>query len=397
MPWKQISVMEQRREFIEFAIVGGTSVRELCSRFGISRDTGHRLLRRYAAEGDAGLRDRSRRPHGSPSRTNAAMEAAILGVRADHPAWGGRKIARRLRDLGWPEVPCASTVTEVLRRYGCLADEREAARHRGFVRFERAEPNALWQMDFKGHFATEQSRCHPLTVLDDHSRYALGLRACGDETDRTVREQLVGLFRRYGLPDAMLADNGAPWGSAGHDVPYTGLGVWLLRLGVDLLHGRPRHPQTQGKDERFHRTLNVELLQGRRFRDLTDCQRQFDAWRGVYNRERPHEALGLATPASRYSPSPRHFPETLPEPEYHQSDIVRRVNKDGYFAFKARKLKISQAFRGLDIALRPTVQDGVWNVAFAGTIVAQFDLRDDRTNLQTVRHVSEHLSDMSPV
>lgn len=396
MPWKQQSVMDQRREFVELAKASGLSVRELCVRFGISRDTGHRLLRRHAEAGEAGLEDRSRRPHCSPRRTNADMEAAILAVRGDHPAWGGRKIARRLRDLGWTDVPVASTVTEVLRRHGCLA-EREAAHHRAFVRFARGEPNALWQMDFKGHFATAGSRCHPLTVLDDHSRYALGLRACGNETDRTVRQHLTDLFRRYGLPDAMLADNGSPWGSAGHDAPHTALGVWLLRLGVDLLHGRPRHPQTQGKDERFHRTLNVELLQGRRFRDLAHCQKEFDAWRGVYNRERPHEALDLATPASRYRCSARRFPETLPEPEYHPDDAVRRVNADGYFAFKGRKLKISQAFRGLDIALRPTLLDGLWNVFFASTVVAQVDLRDNRTHLETVRHVPEHLSDMSPV
>ncbi len=212
-----------------------------------------------------------------------------------------------------------------------------------------------------------------------------------------MRQHLTEMFRRYGLPDAMLADNGSPWGSAGHDAQYTALGVWLLRLGVDLLHGRPRHPQTQGKDERFHRTLNVELLQGRWFRDLCHCQREFDAWRGVYNRERPHEALDLATPASRYRPSTRRFPEILPDPEYHPDDAVRRVNADGYFAFKGRKLKISQAFRGLDVALRPTLLDGLWNVFFAGTVVAQVDLRDNRTHLETVRHVSEHLSDMSPV
>ncbi len=180
MPWKQKSVMDQRREFIDLALSGGVSISELCGRFGISRDTGHRLLRRYALAGEAGLEDGSRRPHESPRRTSATMEAAILEVREHHPAWGGRKIARRLRDRGLTEVPSASTVTEVLRRHGYLADARASGQHRAFVRFERAAPNALWQMDFKGHFATAGPRCHPLTVLDDHSRYALGLRACGN-------------------------------------------------------------------------------------------------------------------------------------------------------------------------------------------------------------------------
>jgi transposase InsO family protein len=396
MPWKQVSMMDQRREFVSLALCGGVSVSDLSRRFGISRDTAHRLLRRYAAAGEAGLCDRSQRPLASPSRTPAAMEERVLGLRAEHPAWGGRKIARRLRDLGAEGVPSASTITEILRRHGCL-DEARTAAHRPFLRFEHAHPNALWQMDFKGHFATRSVRCHPLTVIDDHSRYALGLAACGEETEAMVRGHLTALFRRYGLPEAMLADNGPPWGSAGHPAPYTALGVWLLRLGVDLLHGRPRHPQTQGKDERFHRTLNIELLQGRSFRDLAECQSAFDTWRRVYNEDRPHESLGLDTPACRYRASPRSFPETLPEPQYHECDIVRRVNRDGYLVWKGRKFKMSQAFRGLDVAIRPTSLDGVYNVCFMSRVVANLDLRQSSNPPEPVRHVSEHLSDMSPV
>ena len=141
----------------------------------------------------------------------------------------------------------------MLRRHGLL-DPAESGTHRAFVRFERPDPNDLWQMDFKGHFPAGQGRCHPLTVLDDHSRYALGLEACAGETLATVREQVTRLFRRYGLPKAILTDNGSPWGTCGGTGP-SGFEVWLMRLGVRLLHGRPYHPQTQGKDERFHRTL----------------------------------------------------------------------------------------------------------------------------------------------
>ena len=375
MPWKSMSMMDQRYEFVRLATAGGVSVTALCLRFGISRQTGHQLLRRHQAEGLAGLEVRSRRPHHSPRRVSAVMEDQVLAVRTAHPAWGGRKIARRLADLGVCDVPSAATVTEVLRRHGRL-DAAEGLRHRAFQRFEREAPNQLWQMDFKGHFAIGSGRCHALTVLDDHCRYALGIRACGDETDRTVRGQLTGLFGRYGLPDAILADNGAPWGSAGWgsagwpEVRYTALGVWLLQLGIALLHGRPRHPQTQGKDERFHRTLDLEVLQHNRFDDLAACQTAFDTWRTIYNEQRPHEALGLAVPASRYQASARSLPERLAAPHYHETDLVRRVSADGYVSFRGRRLKMSQAFAGQPVALRPTTTDGLWEVFFSRFVVA---------------------------
>jgi transposase InsO family protein len=396
MPWKAMSVSEQRGEFVWLASREEVNVSELCRRFGISRETGHRLLRRFRSAGVGALADVSRRPHTSPRRTDSEIERRVVELRTQHPAWGGRKLARRLRDLGMAAVPAASTITEILRRHGLL-EAAEAARHRAFTRFERSAPNELWQMDFKGHFAAGAERCHPLTVIDDHCRYALGLWACGNQTDGTVRGQLTELFRRYGLPDKVLADNGPPWGSAGRAAAYTGLGVWLLRLGVGLYHGRPRHPQTQGKDERFHRTLDVELLQGRRFGGLAECQAAFDRWRHVYNEERPHEALALATPASRYRPSLRSFPAVLPEPEYHASDQVRRVRPDGYVNFQGRQVKMSQAFAGLWVALRPTATDGVWTIHFASFEVAQVDLRDLEAHLQPVRLVSEHLSGLSPV
>jgi len=383
MPWRSVSEMDQRLEFVRLCEAGGVSVAELCRRFGISRQTGHKLLRRYRAEGVSGLLARSRRPRTSPRRTPVAVEAEIVALRGEHPAWGGRKIARRLADLGRADVPSASTATEVLRRYGLL-DPAEAAKHTPLQRFERERPNELWQMDFKGHVALEAGRCHPLTVLDDHSRYALCLAACGDEAASTVRAWLTGAFRRYGLPRAMLTDNGSPWGGKGMG-EYSAFEVWLMRLGVRLLHGRAYHPQTQGKEERFHRTLKAELLQARRFADLAHCQGAFDAWRHVYNEQRPHEALGLTVPASRYSASPTGFPEALPDPQYDAADLVRRVRHDGYVSFKGRKAKLSEAFARLDVAFRPTTEDGVWGAYFMRFRIATIDIRSKETQSQTVR------------
>jgi transposase InsO family protein len=378
--------MELRREFVYLARWKGANVSALCRRFGISRATGYKWLERSAS--GAELVDRSRRPHHSPGRCSEAVEAAVLALRARHPSWGGRKLARRLRDLGYAGVPAPSTITAILRRYGRL-DGPGAAQPRDWQRFEHPCPNALWQMDFKGHFALATGRrCHPLTVLDDHSRYALGLAGCHDERSSTVQDKLTATFRRYGLPECMLCDNGGPWGDS-PEHPYTPLGVWLLRLGVGIRHSRPYHPQTLGKDERFHRSLNAEVLSGPPFADLTACQQAFDQWRHVYNHERPHEALGLDVPATRYRSSPRSFPEVLPALEFAPGCHLRKVEPGGRVNFQGRRLRVPKAFAGYHIGLRPTLTDGLWEAVFLRYRIAQIDLRDPAA--QTVSHVPEQV------
>ncbi len=373
MPWRERSVMAEREEFARLALLGGANKRRLCQRFEIDPSTGHKWLGRYRKEGRSGLCDRSRRPHHCPSRTDGATEAEVLRIRDNsNNAWGARKIARVMEREGSGKVPALSTITEILRRHGRL-DERKHEHPGPLTRFEREQPNELWQMDFKGHFAVGRGRCHPLTVLDDHSRYALGLQACGDEQDKTVRERLSALFRCYGLPFAMLMDNGSPWGDTGSG--YTMFGVWLMRLGVKVSHGKPFHPQTQGKDERFHRTLKAEVLHGRSFDDIAHCQRAFDEWRNIYNCERPHEALGLETPITRYHPSHRSFPGHLPDIAYWPGDAVRKVDSDGFISFKNRSLRIGKAFRRQPVALRATDADGVFDVIFCTQEIGQIDLR----------------------
>lgn len=195
MPWKVDSFMSVRQEFVQFAGLPEANVSALCRRFGISRKTGYKWLAR-SRQGSA-LSDRSRRPHDSPARTPAAVEQLVVDLRLLHPAWGGRKLRRRLLDLKHPVVPAVSVIHAILKRHG-LIDAKESDKHRAFERFERAEPNDLWQIDFKGHFAIETGRCHPLTMLDDHSRYNLLLKACGDERTMTVKTALIASFERYG-------------------------------------------------------------------------------------------------------------------------------------------------------------------------------------------------------
>jgi len=365
-----------RREFVELGIQPEANVRQLCHRFGISRKTGYKWLKRYREAKESGLRDRSRRPWQSPKRSGVEVEAKVLAVRDQNPAWGARKIRTRLEMLGSDEIPAGSTIHAILRRHQRV-DLRESSKHRPFQRFEREAPNQLWQMDFKGHFALASGqRCHPLGMVDDHSRFALCLQACRNQQGETVQQQLTAAFRRYGLPEAMLMDNGSPWGSD-QEHPYTPLTVWLLRLGVGVGHGRPWHPQTQGKQERFHRTLKAEVLTGPVFGDYTQVQARFDQWRQVYNHERPHQALGMAVPASRYQVSPRTFPEVLPTIEYGPGDVVRKVQDQGKISFQNRDFRVGRAFRGYPVALRPTLEAGVFTVHFCSHQIAKIRLRDD--------------------
>lgn len=255
MPWKVSSPMSIREEFLSLASAEGANVKELCARFGISRKTAYKWIGRSRAGGRLALADRSRRPFVSPKQTSPEMSELVLALRRAHPAWGARKLKRRLEDQGQKGVPSASTITEVLRRGGLLLAPSAEDSSKSVTRFEHEAPNDLWQMDFKGRFAlTRGGRCHPLTVLDDHSRYAIGLRACVDEQHHTVKDELTGLFRVYGLPCRMLMDNGAPWGDA-EDQPYTKLTVWLLRLGC-LMAGpliRRRRAKTNGSIARSRR------------------------------------------------------------------------------------------------------------------------------------------------
>jgi len=373
MPWKEVTLMSLRKEFIMLATDEGANISRLCCQFEISRKTGYKWIHRYRAEGETGLADRSRRPRKSPHKTPKAMEDAVLNVRGDHPAWGGRKIRSRLEALGKVNAPAASTITDILKRNGWI-DPEESLKHKAWQRFEADEPNELWQMDFKGHFEAAQGRCHPLTVLDDHSRYSLGLEACQDEKGETVRQCLLDIFRRYGLPKQILVDNGSPWGSD-QDHPYTPLTVWLIRLGIGIIHARPYHPQTLGKDERFHRTLKVEILPSCIGQDIVVCQKRFDEWRTVYNLERPHESLDMVVPSSRYRQSPRSYQYKLPPIEYGPDDKVRKVQAGGWISYRNHGYRISKAFKGEYVALRPMNMEGVMNVFFCNQSIAQIDLR----------------------
>jgi transposase InsO family protein len=376
MPWGVKEKVELRKEFVSRAKAKEKSFRQLCGEYGISRKTGYKWVGRDTQ----GLEpeDQSRRPHQSRNQTGEGVERLVLDVRKAHPAWGAKKIRQVLLNEGKEGIPASSTITTILKRNGMI-DERESLKHTPFHKFESEAPNDLWQADFKGNKGHARLvGCHPLTVLDDHSRYNIGLRSCPNERKETVQQEFSGMFREYGMPLRILTDNGSPWGSVGTDEPHTAISVWLMILGIGIIHGRPCHPQTQGKDERFNRSLKDEVMSHHFPESLTGYQQIFDEWRQIYNNVRPHEGIGMKVPADRYRPSPREFPEKLPAVVYDEGLELRKTDINGWISFRSNYWRVGKPFRGHYVAVKPTETDGVFDVMFMDFCVSSIDLRENR-------------------
>jgi transposase InsO family protein len=296
MPWRTTNIMEQRIEFVVRAAMGGSSFSELCQEYGISRPTGYRWMRRYLETGTfSELKELSRRPHSSPAKTPSVQEARVIDLR-EHYGWGGKKLYELLRREGI-ELS-VRTINRIIRRNGLIKpqDTRKQARKR----FERQRANELWQMDFKGEFRMNYGTCYPLSIIDDHSRFALGLFGLPDTGIEGVSRSLITTFEEYGVPDGMLMDHGSPWWSTKNGYGLTKLSVSLINQGIELYHSGVGHPQTQGKVERFNRTLNEWVEHRGKPDEYCKWDSVFDEFRYEYNNIiRPHEALGMDVPAGR--------------------------------------------------------------------------------------------------
>lgn len=301
------------------------------------------------------------------------MESLVCEIRKKHRAWGGRKIRDRLLNLGHTRVPAAATITDILRRNDLLdAAEPQMG---GWTRFEADAANDLWQMDHKGWFMTGTGRCDPFDILDDYSRFNLLLDASVDQQAGTVKALLTTTFETYGLPLRILCDNGGPWGSTIAGYRWTSLSVWLLDLGVTVTHSRPMHPQTAGKEERFHRTLKLEVISTRAEWDThAQVQDAFDQWRTVYNFERPHDSLDGSVPASRYQPSPRTMPDRIEPVDYPDGYHVRKADESARISFQGRRYKVGKAFKGRYVGVIPTIDDGVFTVVYRHQPIRTLDL-----------------------
>lgn len=352
MPWKEETIMSQKLNFIQSFFEEKTSFTQLCKNFQISCKTGYSILKRYEELGYQGLQSRSRAPHHSPKKTPVEVEERIVETRMKYPTWGPRKIKANLESKNIQGLPSISTISEILKRRGFVSLE-ESLKRQKLIRFEREFANELWQMDFKGNFRLQTKEiCYPLTILDDYSRFSLDIRSCRNERHDTVFQHLTRVFNEYGLPNQINVDNGSPWGNS-RLFQHTKLTVWLMRLGIKVTHSRPKHPQTNGKIERFHRTLKKDVISQNKIIDFIHAQKLFDDWRAIYNHERPHEAIGLLVPAKRYQRSTTSMPAKLPLIEYSDGAHVCKVRGNGYVTYKNTEHLVGRGFEGLLVEIKP--------------------------------------------
>ena len=372
MGWKRMEVQEQRVKFVVAAERRERSFQALCAEFEISRPTGYLWLGRYRRKGIAGIAEQSRRPHGSPGQTAEGLEQQVVQLRMRYPDWGARKLQELLRRQG--VVLTASTIHRILLRHELV---REQDRHSQAVqRFERSRPNELWQMDFKGPKGWRHP-IGPLSVLDDHSRYLIVLQATGSTRTEPVREQLEQAFLLCGVPQGMLMDHGVPWWSTQAPSGRTYLSLWLMRQGIGLHWSRIRHPQTQGKVERFHGTLQQALQKRGNPRQHT--QLWLDTYRWEYNHVRPHEALGMRTPATLWHASPRRYDPHPPRWEYPEGSWVLKVDCQGKLDIGGRKWKISRALAGDWVQILPLEQRLL--VYYCTTLLRELDIAAQRSTI----------------
>ncbi len=364
MAWKTMDVQEQRVRFVVLASQADKPFSALCREFGISRPTGYLWVNRYGASGIAGIAEQSRRPFHSPGRTASQLEQLVVEVRRRYPDWGARKLMIVLGRDG--VVLTRSTIHRILLRYDLVADQDRV--QPAVRRFEREQPNELWQMDFKGP-KNWPHRIGPLSVLDDHSRYLIALSATGKLDGSLVQLQLEQAFQRCGVPEAMLMDHGTPWWNWQSFSGRTHLSLWLMRQGIRLCWSGIRHPQTQGKVERFHGSLQRAL--DRRGPLGQEPQPWLDAYRTEYNEVRPHEALAMQTPASVWRPSPRCYNLCPPSWEYPQGAWTLKVDCQGTVDIAGRRWRIGKTLAGERVLIQPLEQR--YLVFYCATLVRELD------------------------
>jgi transposase InsO family protein len=374
MPWLETDVRDQRIRFVIAASHPTATMTATCRAFGISRKTGYKWLDREAeARSVTALVDRSRRPHHSPQRTSDGVTARVVALREIY-GWGGEKLVALLAAEGI--AMAARTVDRIIAREGLT--HRDVAPTAAPRRFARTAPNELWQMDAKGHYPIRTGRrCHPLSILDDHSRYAVGLYALPTLQAAGVRGALVECFERYGVPAAMLMDHGSPWWATRNEAGLSALSVFLLKQGIRLLHGRVRHPQTQGKVERFHRTLGERLRWWGVPTSLQGFARAFVEFRAEYNDLRPHEALNQQPPAQHFQRSAQGY-VAQPRPwEYPRGSDVHRVDQNAMISYHGRRFFVSEALIGEPVACTRLAQRVL--VTYRHMYVRELQLRTGRS------------------
>lgn len=372
MPWESKTVEEIRKEFV-LAAQSCKNLSSLCREFGITRKTGYKWIERAKETDD--LSDRSHTRKNISNKTDKETEELILSLRAENPAWGGKTLRKVLDNQGYENLPCVKTFNNILKRNGCILEE-ESLKHTPFVRFEKEECNDMWQTDFKGDFVmNDGNRCFPLDIVDDHSRYLIKIKPL-KTTANAVIPCFKEAFYEYGMPKSILSDNGAQF--AGFRQGYTQFEKWLMNHDVLPIHGRIKHPQTQGKIERFHRTMKTELLNHRVFDNIIDADKALQEWRLKYNNIRPHEALNMKCPAEVYIPSNRTYIDNIKKYEYGGQYHVIKVNSWGYVRFDNYQVYLSETMINEYIEFRPNPLGDSFIACYRNFKIAEFSSLDGK-------------------
>jgi putative transposase len=379
VPWKETCPMDEKVKFIAAVNESDLSFAALCREHGISRKTGYKWCARYEAEGPRGLEDGDPGKHRCPNAIAEVLRDRICELRKEHPSWGPEKLRAWLLDHGESRMPVASTIGDLLKDRGLIVPRRRRVRTPPSVDplALGSEPNEVWCTDFKGHFALgDKTRCHPLTLTDHASRYLLKCEGLAAPTDEAARVHFERAFREFGVPDRMRSDNGVPFASTAPG-GLSALSIWWIKLGIVPERIEPGQPQQNGRHERMHKTLKAEVAP---CATPIEQQRAFDRFRHIYNDERPHEALGQKTPASRYDRSRRTMPSALRSPEYADSMKTRKLDDVGRLQFEGHKLRVTRILAGEPVGLDP-IDDETWELFYGPIVIGELRLRNKELSL----------------
>lgn len=379
MPWKETCTMDQRMKFVVRYLEHEWPMAALCREFGISRKTGYKMIQRYIEGGFGGLKDLSRAPHHHPSAVSEPVEQTVLATRHQHPTWGPKKLRAWLdRRDGRVKWPAASTIGQILSRHGLTVPRRRSPKTRVYEEpFVGCDyPNAVWSADFKGWFITgDGTRCDPLTITDNYSRYLFRCQAVKPTGFSAIRPVFEAAFREYGLPVAIRTDNGPPFATTTVG-GLSKLSIWWLRLGIIPERIEPGKPAQNGRHERMHRTLKGETASPPKHTWRAQ-QKAFDHFCYEYNQERPHEGIDMRTPVELYSPSTRKYPLILPKLTYPDDMMIRSVKHQGDISWKHRHVYLSDTLAGEIVGLRQ-IDDRIWDIYFGPIKLAQLDTHEKR-------------------
>lgn len=379
--------MNQKIEFICEWRTEKYSIKELCKAFGISRPTAYKMINRFKISGFEGLKDRSKSPTNHPNKTKEHVEENILELKEKYPRWGAKKLRRLLFNVcAEQDIPSVVTVHNILARNGLVLPQKRLRRVKPvFPIFDPKECNQVWSADYKGKFLMgNKIYCHPLTIADSRSRYLFAAKGHYNETLKAAKAEFTKVFRKYGIPEQIHTDNGSPFGSVRSIQRFTQLSYWFIDLGIMPVFSDPAHPEQNGRHERMHRDLKAACAKPSAY-DLKAQQRRLNHFVKEYNHERPHEALGLETPASVHSFSTRPFPERIRDFDYEPSNKVMKVTQNGAIRWKTHHwVYLTAALKRKYVGVEE-MGNGIWKVGYRNVFLGYFDEKNIRKKQISIR------------